>query len=285
MVVIYRSKDSSTTRLRLNELSLHCKPLWSFLIPFKITHYRNQVYGLVEFEDRKTVLRNFLGSWLIGIAPSASRCPPALKSCGSRRCSSAALWRRAPAGGSVWVGNTPAPPGSWPPRPHRPGRPRSCVSRPAAHRGWWVEPGGSRFSALRRAPPLPLLHPSGWAAGWGNCGPSSWPAGRRRRRAQAPPTHPLDPPRWNERLDPAALATIFLWLQHPEESINLLLRGWQRQQRRRCDGDSAATLHLLDVDTIWTEGVTRREFFFCPNRFLRRCSQSFRWEWVNQRGA
>lgn len=209
-------------------------------------------------------------SWcqLNGIAPSASRCPPALKSCGSRRCSSAALGRRAPAVGSALVWNTPALPGSWPARPHRPGRPRSCVNRPTVHRGRWVEPGASWFSGLQWAPPLPLLHPSGW----GNCGPSSWPAGWKRR-AQHPLTHPLVPPRWNERLNPASLARIFLWLQNPEESINFLLPSSSKQQKTRCDCASTVTLHLLDVGTIRTEGATRREFFFCPNRFLRRRSK------------
>lgn len=32
---------------------------------------------------------------------------------------------------------------------------------------------------------------------------------------------------------------------------------------------SAVTLHLLGVGTFCTGGATRREFFFCPNRFLR----------------
>lgn len=155
-----------------------------------------------------------------GTAPSASRCPPAPKSCGSRRCSSAALWRRAPAVGSVLVWNTPALPGWWPHRPHRPGRLRSCVNQPKVHRGRWREPGGSCSSRLKRAPPPPLLHLFGWGAGWGNCGLSSWPAGWRRRSQQPLPPPPA-PPRWNELLNQALLTRISLPLQNPEESTKL----------------------------------------------------------------
>lgn len=46
----------------------------------------------------------------------------------------------------------------------------------------------------------------------------------------------------------------------------------------------AITLHLVEVGTDWTEGVAKREFFFCPKRFLRRQTREcLKYIWENDK--